>query len=124
MIPRVSLAAALALGIAGPAAPQTLWAPKAKAARYTPPHKPHTKLADLKAKHKGQASWRELIVDDAHLRSEYVQAAPGTRHPRALHPDTRAWWVVLEGEVRFEIETAEPFLARQGSMVHSGPRVS
>lgn len=103
--------------LASSAAAQVLWAPKGKPAQYVAPHKPHTKLADLKAKHKGQASWRELIVDDVHLRSDYISAAPGTRHPPALHPDTRSWWVVLEGEVRFEIETVEPFTARKGSMV-------
>jgi mannose-6-phosphate isomerase-like protein (cupin superfamily) len=46
-----------------------------------------------------------------------VYAPPGTKHPRALHPDTRAWWVVMEGEVRFEIETVAPFTAKKGSMV-------
>jgi len=96
---------------------QELWAPKGVPAKYAPPHKPHTKLADLKAKHAGKADWRELIVDDEHLRSEYVQAAPGAKLPRRLHPDTRAWWVVMEGQVRFEIEKSEPFTASRGSMV-------
>jgi mannose-6-phosphate isomerase-like protein (cupin superfamily) len=98
---------------------QELWAPKGKTAQYTAPHKPHTKLADLKAKHAGKQEWRELIVDDEHLRSEYILAKPGTKTPRALHPDTCAWWVVMEGEVRFDIETVEPFVARKGSMVQA-----
>ncbi|MBI3679494.1 MAG: cupin domain-containing protein [Acidobacteria bacterium] len=113
----VALIGLLAAGAAVCADP--LWAPKAKPARYTPPHKPHTKLADLKARHKGENSWRELIVDDRHLRSEYISAAPGYKHPKALHPDTREWWVVMEGEVRFEIESAQPFVARKGSMVQA-----
>ena len=95
---------------------QQLWAPKGQS-KYVPPHKPHTKLADLKAKHKGKTGWREVIVDDEHLRSEYIFSRPGTKTPRALHPDTRAWWVVMEGEVRFEIEGIDPFVARKGSMV-------
>ena len=98
---------------------QGLWAPKGKPAQYTAPHKPHTKLADLKAKHAGKQEWRELIVDDEHLRSEYVLVKPGTKTPRALHPDTRTWWVVMEREVRFDIETVEPFVARKGSMVQA-----
>jgi len=96
---------------------QTLYAPKGKAAVYTPPHRPHTKLSSLLEKHKGQRSWRELIVDDKHLRSEYLHMAPGEKHPRAMHPDTRAWWIVMQGEVRFNIETIEPFVARKGSIV-------
>jgi mannose-6-phosphate isomerase-like protein (cupin superfamily) len=99
-----------------PALSQQFWAPKGQSA-YLPPHKPHTKLADLKAKHQGKSEWRELIVDDAHLRSEYLFLPPARKIPRSLHPDTRAWWVVMDGEVRFEIEGVEPFVARKGSMV-------
>ena len=110
--------AALALAcLAAPATSQVFYAPKGKPAQYTGPHRAHARLADLKAKHKGKTSWRELLVDDVHLRSEYIWAPPGTRHPRALHPDTREWWVVMEGEVRFEIETVEPVVARPGSIV-------
>jgi mannose-6-phosphate isomerase-like protein (cupin superfamily) len=99
-----------------PADSQQLWAPKGES-KYTPPHKPHTKLTELKSKYKGQSDWREVIVDDEHLHSEYIFARPGTKTPRVLHPDTRVWWVVMEGEVRFEIEKEQPFVARKGSMV-------
>jgi mannose-6-phosphate isomerase-like protein (cupin superfamily) len=101
------------------AAGQEIWAPKAQPGIYTPPHKPHTKLSDLRAKHAGSAHWRELIVNDEHLRSEYLQLAPGTKTPRALHPDTRTWWVVMDGQVRFYIEGQEPFIATKGSMVQA-----
>ena len=40
------------------------WAPKYEPAQYPPGVKPHTKLADLRSKYKGQANWREVIVDD------------------------------------------------------------
>lgn len=96
---------------------QTLWAPKGQPAVYTAPHKAHTKLKEVRAKHAGKAEWRELVVNDQHLRSEYVMAKPGSGAKRALHPDTRAWWVVLEGEVKFEIESVGTVMARKGSMV-------
>jgi len=102
---------------AAPALAQTLYAPKGQPAIYTGPHRPHTKLSELKARHKGEKSWRELIVDDKHLHSEYLYLSPGQGHPKAMHPDTRAWWVVMEGEVRFTFETKEPFVARKGSIV-------
>src|SRR5437867_8905147 len=98
---------------------QELWAPKGAPAKYVAPHKPHTKLSDLKAKHAGQQDWRELIVDDEHLRSEYIQMRPGAKTSRVLHPDTRTWWVVMEGEVRFDIEKSDPFVAARGSMVQA-----
>lgn len=96
------------------------WAPKpVQPTKWTPPHKPHTKIADLKAKHKGKADWSEVIVDDAHLHAEYIQSKPGGKVARRFHPDTRAWWVVMEGQIRFEIEGVEPFVATAGSMVQA-----
>jgi quercetin dioxygenase-like cupin family protein len=85
--------------------------------KYAPPHKPHTRLADLKARHAGQTEWREVIVDDDHLHGEYIASAPGSKISRRFHPDTRAWWVVMDGELRFEIEGQQPFVATKGSMV-------
>jgi mannose-6-phosphate isomerase-like protein (cupin superfamily) len=94
------------------------WAPKPKQpTKYVPPHKPHTRLADLKAKHKGKAEWREVIVDDDHLHAAYIFSASGTKVSKRFHPDTREWWVVMDGEIRFEIEGQQPFVATKGSMV-------
>jgi len=80
--------------------------------------KPWVKLADIKAKHKGQASWHEVIVDDGRLAGEYVADAPGSKLPRRFHPDTREWFAIVEGEVRVEIEGQEPFTAARGSLVN------
>jgi quercetin dioxygenase-like cupin family protein len=74
-------------------------------------------LADLKAKYKGRADWREVVVDDDHLHGEYIAMAPGTKVPKRFHPDTREWWIVLDGQIRFEIEGQQPFVATKGSMV-------
>lgn len=94
------------------------WAPKAIVpTKYVPPHKPHTKLAEVKAAHVGQKEWRQLVVDDDHLHGEYIWSPAGAKTPRRFHPDTREWWVVLEGEIRFEIEGQEPFVAGHNSMV-------
>ncbi len=95
-----------------------VWGPKpATLPDYVPPHKPHVRLADVKAAHRGQSSWRELVVDDGQSRGEYVQEAAGSRVGPRFHPDTRHWWAVIEGEVRVEIEGQEAFVARRGSIV-------
>jgi quercetin dioxygenase-like cupin family protein len=95
-----------------------VWAPKpATPPAYTPPHRPHVRLTDLKAAHGGQTSWRQRVVDDGQSRGEYVQDAPGMRVGPQFHPDTRQWWAVIEGEMRVEIEGQEPFVARRGSVV-------
>ncbi len=97
---------------------QTFYAPKGKPALYSGPHKPHTKLSEVKAAHAKAKSWRHLVVDDQHLRSEWVQAQPGEKDPDQFHPDTRTWWVVQEGEIKFTIEgQPQPVLAKKGDMV-------
>src|SRR5689334_13521022 len=94
------------------------WAPKPLTlVKYAPPNKPHTRLADVKAKHAGQTEWREVIVDDDHLHTEYILSAPGSKVSRRFHPDTREWWVVMDGELRFDIEGQQPVVATKGSMV-------
>ena len=83
--------------------PTSAWAPKpVKTPGYVPPQKPWVKLADLKTRHRGQAGWHEVLVDDGRLTAEYVYAAPGTKVGERFHPDTREWFAVVEGEVRVD----------------------
>jgi quercetin dioxygenase-like cupin family protein len=99
--------------------PTSVWVPKPAAlAGYTAPQRPWTRLADLKAAHRGETSWRELLVDDGRLTAEYVAAAPGARVSQRFHPDTREWFAVVEGQVRVEIEGQPPFVATRGSLVN------
>lgn len=94
------------------------WAPKPiEPTRWVPPNKPITRLSDLIAKHKGERSWREVVVDDDHLHADYILLSPGERVSKRFHPDTREWWVVMRGQIRFEIEGQAPFVATKGSMV-------
>jgi quercetin dioxygenase-like cupin family protein len=103
----------------GKPVPTAAWAPKpTKTAVYTPPQKPWVKLSELKAKHKGEATWREMVVDDGRLTGEFYFAAAGTKVGRRFHPDTREWFAVVEGEVRVEIEGHAPFTATRGSLVN------
>jgi mannose-6-phosphate isomerase-like protein (cupin superfamily) len=95
-----------------------VWAPKPKALPgYVPPERPLTKLADVLAAHKGMADWREVVVDDDHLNGVYISMPPGQKTQRRFHPDTREWWVVLDGQIRFSIEGQESFVASKGWLV-------
>jgi quercetin dioxygenase-like cupin family protein len=95
-----------------------VWAPKpTELPGYSGPLKPHIKLADLKARHRNEQSWRELLVDDGHLQAEYIASAPGATVAKRLHPDSRAWWVVVDGQMRVEIEGQPSFVATKGSLV-------
>jgi mannose-6-phosphate isomerase-like protein (cupin superfamily) len=94
------------------------WAPvPIEPAKWIPPNRPHWKLSELLAKHQGEPNWTEPIVNDATLRAEYISMAPGAKTPRRLHPDTRAWWIVQGGQIRFTIEGQEPFVATKGFLV-------
>ena len=86
---------------------------------YVPPHQPHTKLAEVKASHKGEAEWSQWVIRDDYLWTQYIQSAPGSKVAPRFHPDTREWWVILEGEIRFRIEGQEPLVARRRSMVQA-----
>ncbi|MCP5109935.1 MAG: cupin domain-containing protein, partial [bacterium] len=89
--------------------------------------KPLTRLADLKAKHHGQTNWRELVIDDGNSLAYMIQEGPGAKYVRRLYPDSPAWWAVLEGEIRFEIERPgggfETFEASKGSYVFAPERL-
>ena len=99
--------------------PTAVWAPKpVQTPAYPPGQKVWTKLIDLKAAHKASANWRELLVDDGRLTGEYISAAPATKVPKRLHPDTREWFAVVEGEVKVEIEGQAPYTATRGSIVN------
>ncbi|MCX6599914.1 MAG: cupin domain-containing protein [Acidobacteria bacterium] len=117
LVGAATLAAAMIL-MAQQAKEEPSWAPKAiKKTVWAPPHKPHTKLVEVKAQHAGQKSWRHIVVDDEHLSGVYVQMQPGEKVGRRFHPDTREWWIILEGEIKYTIEGNEPFVATKGSMV-------
>jgi mannose-6-phosphate isomerase-like protein (cupin superfamily) len=95
-----------------------VWAPVPKTPNaWVAPNRPHTKLTDLVAAHKGMASWREPIVRDTLLVADYVQMAPGDKTRRQFQPDNPIWWVVQSGEVRFSIEGLDPFVATKGFLV-------
>ena len=58
----------------------------------------------MRAKHKDQAEWSEWVIKDDYLWTQYIQSAPGSKVSPRFHPDNREWWVILEGEIRFQIE--------------------
>ena len=88
---------------------------------YVSPMKPLVRLADLKAKHAGQANWNELVVNDNNNRAEVISAAPGSKIARHLHSDAPEYWIVQEGRIRFEIEdppgTLRSYEASKGDLV-------
>src|SRR5262245_2829262 len=98
-------------------APLLVLSPKAKSAGWTGVHKPHTKLRDVLARHHGQSDWTETIVDDESLFAQWISMGPGHKTPRRMNGDTREWWIVQSGTLRFTVEGREPVVATKGVMV-------
>src|SRR5690242_20104752 len=94
------------------------WAPlPVQPNTWVAPNQPIYKLSDLLAKHKGQPNWSQTVVDDASLHADYISMGPGVKTKRQFHPDNRAWWIVQDGQIRFNIEGQEPFVASKGYLV-------
>src|SRR5687767_15570867 len=75
---------------ANPNAPLMVLSPKAKSGGWTGVHKPHTKLPDVLARHKGQADWAETMVEDESLFAQWISMAPGAKTPRRMNEIGRA----------------------------------
>jgi mannose-6-phosphate isomerase-like protein (cupin superfamily) len=102
----------------------TVMAPKpAQLTPYTTPHKPHWKLSEILAMHTGKPTWSQTVVDDAHLKAEYISMGPGESTPTRFYADNPAWWVVQDGQIRFTIDGVEPFVASKGFLVQVPYRV-
>lgn len=97
---------------------QTWWINKTKGGVYQAPMRPLWKLSELKAKYAGKNNWSEQIIKDPEQDATYNSAAPGTKSPRRLHPDTHTMFVVIAGEMHFTVEGQQPVLATRGSIVN------
>lgn len=94
-----------AQGAAAAPPPQLVWAPRPTVMTpYVAPNRPITKLADVLARHRGQASWRELIGKDPEIRAEYIQMAPGQKTQPQMLADQRLGIIVWDGQLRVSIE--------------------
>src|SRR3954469_17180705 len=86
------------------ATPLIMMSPKATPPGWTGVHRPHTKLADVLARHTGQADWAETIVDDESLNAQWISLGRGRKTPPRMNGDTREWWIVQSGTLRFTVD--------------------
>jgi mannose-6-phosphate isomerase-like protein (cupin superfamily) len=110
-------ASASSFAQSGQEPPLLVLSPKAKSGGWTGVHRPHTKLADVLARHAGQKDWSETVVDDESLFAQWISMGPGQKTPRRMNGDTREWWIVQSGALKFTVEGREPVVATKGFMV-------
>jgi mannose-6-phosphate isomerase-like protein (cupin superfamily) len=105
---------------APPPRPQPIVAWSAQPAQPTPwtaPNKPHWKLSEVLAKHAGQRSWQEEIVNDRDFVARYISMAPGEKTRKHFFADDRIFWVVQAGRMRVHIDGQPAFEASPGFLV-------
>jgi mannose-6-phosphate isomerase-like protein (cupin superfamily) len=99
------------------------WAPKDAPVSYIAPNKPVTRLNQVLAKHAGQKSWSEDVIETPRYSAKWIQMAPGEKTPTQFYGDDRIAWVVWGGKIRFTIKGQQPFVASKGFLVQVPLRV-
>ena len=85
---------------------------------WEPPNRILTPLPYMIERHGVDANWQESILLDQRNRVEMFNVLPGAS-AESVNGDNESWWVVLNGNVRFEI-AGEVIDASKGSVVYSG----
>ena len=80
----------------------------------------HNRLSDLLAS-KGPPPWSERLILTDEVQAVLICQGPGETSRRGYSPNFDEFWVVLGGEMVFEIEGQESFHATTGDVVF-GPK--
>ena len=74
------------------------------------------RLDDI-VKAKGDPPWVERIAMDGRILASLICMPPGNTSRRHYHPDDDEFWVVMGGELVWEIEGQEPMRAETGDIM-------
>jgi len=99
------------------------WTPKGTPVPYTGVNKPIWRIADILAKHAGQKTWTEDVIETERYSAKWISMAPGEKTRAQFYGDDRTVWIVWGGKIRFAIKGQEPFVATKGFLVQVPLRV-
>ncbi len=85
---------------------------------WEPPNRILTPLPYMIERQGLDNDWQESVLHDQRNRVEMFNVMPGSS-AESVNGDTESWWVVLKGNVRFEI-AGDVVDASKGSVVYSG----
>ncbi len=85
---------------------------------YTAPNKPHWKLSEILAAHKGQSDWVQPIVRNKDQEGDYISMGAGQKTKLKMWPDDRVVFIVWDGSIKVSIDGYQPFTATKGFMVN------
>ncbi len=82
----------------------------------------HIRIANVVARN-GDPPWAERLLSDGRNDAVLICNAPGQRNEPHAHPDFVEWWIVLAGEMSWEIGDYAPIRARKGDVVMAPKRL-
>src|SRR6185295_10717073 len=95
------------------------WSPKPTTpTAYVAPNKPHWKMSEILAAHKGQSDWVQPIVRNKDQEGDYISLAPGTKTKAKMYSDDRVVFIVWDGSRKVSIDGYAPFTACEGCFVN------
>lgn len=83
----------------------------------TNPNLVHTRLKALVERNGTTSNWAEVAVLDERNYATYTHEMPGTSSDSTSHQNERRWWVVLQGQVEWEVDGEETVTAGPGDVV-------
>ena len=85
---------------------------------YVAPNRPHWKLSEILAAHKGQSDWVQALVRNKDQEADYISMGAGEKTKMKMWPDDRLVFIVWSGSIKVSIDGYEPFTATKGFMVN------
>lgn len=76
----------------------------------------HNRVSDV-CEQKGEAPWVERLVLTDEVVATLICMPPGNSSRRHYHPDNDEFWVVMGGELVWEIEGEDPIQTKQGDVM-------
>ena len=92
--------------------------PSIPAAPSQPPNMRHTSLVAL-YESSGGPPWKHVLVDDDRNKAHLICHPPGMSNRAHWHYDFDEWWLVMQGELTWEIGDRPAIRARDGDIVYS-----
>ena len=81
-----------------------------------------TELNNLMKENSKYKSWAKRVIDTSNsgyfqIATYVCQSDKGTGCRKHYHPDTDEWWVVIKGQIEFEIGEKEKFIGVPGDVI-------
>ena len=76
----------------------------------------HIRLAEVMSRH-GEPPWAEQLLADGRNLAVLICNEPGQTNDAHVHPDFNEWWIVMKGELDWEIGDYAPIHAKKGDVV-------